>query len=204
MRDGASQIYRGEQLALRRPQNTAYGGRDLGSTVEQAIREVNQKVKLPPATLCSGAGEYASAKRANARLALIVPVTVAVIFFLLYCHVRLLQMGGARDGKPGPFADRGHLCALFHRHAFQRLSGIGTLALFGVAVETGVIMIEYINQLRARGYNIHEAAVEGAVLRLRPIMMTMLVATLGLLPARSQPASVSDSQKPFAIVIVAA
>jgi cobalt-zinc-cadmium resistance protein CzcA len=69
-------------------------------------------------------------------------------------------------------------------------------------VETGVIMIEYINQLRARGYGVHEAAVEGAVLRLRPIMMTMLVATLGLLPAATSTGIGSDSQKPFAIVIV--
>jgi heavy metal efflux system protein len=85
---------------------------------------------------------------------------------------------------------------------FSVSSGIGTLALFGVAVETGVIMIEYINQLRSRGYGIHEAAVEGAVLRLRPIMMTMLVATLGLLPAAISTGIGSDSQKPFAIVIV--
>jgi cobalt-zinc-cadmium resistance protein CzcA len=76
------------------------------------------------------------------------------------------------------------------------------LALFGVSVQTGVIMLEYINQLRARGYIIKEAAIEGAVLRLRPIMMTMLVATLGLLPAALSHAIGSDSQRPFAIVIV--
>jgi cobalt-zinc-cadmium resistance protein CzcA len=81
-------------------------------------------------------------------------------------------------------------------------SGVGFLALFGVSVQTGVIMLEYINQLRARGYTIPEAAVEGAILRLRPIMMTMLVATLGLLPAAMSHAIGSDSQRPFAIVIV--
>src|SRR5438105_3360099 len=85
---------------------------------------------------------------------------------------------------------------------FSVSSGIGMLALFGVAVETGVIMIEYINQLRARGYGVHEAAVEGAVLRLRPIMMTMLVATFGLLPAAMSTCIGSASQKPLAIVIV--
>jgi cobalt-zinc-cadmium resistance protein CzcA len=74
--------------------------------------------------------------------------------------------------------------------------------LFGVAVQTGVIMVEYINQLRARGHAIADAAVEGAVLRLRPIMMTMLVATLGLLPAAVSRGIGSDSQRPFAIVIV--
>jgi cobalt-zinc-cadmium resistance protein CzcA len=76
------------------------------------------------------------------------------------------------------------------------------LALFGVSVQTGVIMLEYINQLRARGHSIVDAAVDGAVLRLRPIMMTMLVATLGLLPAALSHGIGSDSQRPFAIVIV--
>jgi cobalt-zinc-cadmium resistance protein CzcA len=85
---------------------------------------------------------------------------------------------------------------------FSVSSGVGFLALFGVSVQTGVIMLEYINQLRTRGYTIPDAAVEGAVLRLRPIMMTMLVATLGLLPAALSHAIGSDSQRPFAIVIV--
>jgi cobalt-zinc-cadmium resistance protein CzcA len=85
---------------------------------------------------------------------------------------------------------------------FSDSSGVGFLALFGVSVQTGVIMLEYINQLRARGYAVVDAAVEGAVLRLRPIMMTMLVATLGLLPAAMSHAIGSDSQRPFAIVIV--
>ena len=85
---------------------------------------------------------------------------------------------------------------------FSVSSGVGFLALFGVSVQTGVIMLEYINQLRARGYTIVESAIEGAVLRLRPIMMTMLVATFGLLPAAMSHAIGSDSQRPFAIVIV--
>src|SRR5882724_6082827 len=85
---------------------------------------------------------------------------------------------------------------------FSVSSGVGFLALFGVSVQTGVIMVEYINQLRARGHTIFDAAKDGAVLRLRPIMMTMLVATLGLLPAATSHGIGSDSQRPFAIVIV--
>jgi len=85
---------------------------------------------------------------------------------------------------------------------FSVSSGVGFLALFGVSVQIGVIMITYINQLRARGHSVTTAAVEGAVLRLRPIMMTMLVATLGLLPAALSHDIGSDSQRPFAIVIV--
>jgi cobalt-zinc-cadmium resistance protein CzcA len=85
---------------------------------------------------------------------------------------------------------------------FSVSSGVGFLALFGVAVQVGVIMLEYINQMRVRGHSIEESAIEGAVLRLRPIMMTMLVATLGLLPAATSHGIGSDSQRPFAIVIV--
>jgi cobalt-zinc-cadmium resistance protein CzcA len=85
---------------------------------------------------------------------------------------------------------------------FSVSSGVGFLALFGVSVQTGVIMLEYINQLRARGHSVEDAAIDGAVLRLRPIMMTMLVATLGLLPAALSRGIGSDSQRPFAIVIV--
>jgi cobalt-zinc-cadmium resistance protein CzcA len=85
---------------------------------------------------------------------------------------------------------------------FSVSSGVGFLALFGVSVQTGVILLEYINQLRARGQSIMEAAVDGSVLRLRPIMMTMLVASVGLLPAALSRGIGSDSQRPFAIVIV--
>ena len=96
----------------------------------------------------------------------------------------------------------GLLALLLTGTHFSVSSGVGFLALFGVSVQTGVIMLEYINQLRARGHTVVEAAVEGAVLRLRPIMMTMLVATLGLLPAALSRGIGSDSQRPFAIVIV--
>ena len=201
MLDGASQIYRennSRYVAIK----YSVRGRDLGSTVEQAIQEVNQKVKLPPGYYLEWAGEYASAKRANARLALIVPITVAVIFFLLYSMFSSFKWAGLALVSLA-LSPIGALFALYFTGThFSVSSGIGTLALFGVAVETGVIMIEYINQLRARGYSVRDAAVEGAVLRLRPIMMTMLVATLGLLPAAISTGIGSDSQKPFAIVIV--
>jgi cobalt-zinc-cadmium resistance protein CzcA len=96
----------------------------------------------------------------------------------------------------------GLLALLITGTHFSVSSGVGFLALFGVSVQTGVIMLEYINQLRARGYTIIDSAIEGAILRLRPIMMTMLVATFGLVPAALSHAIGSDSQRPFAIVIV--
>jgi heavy metal efflux system protein len=201
MRDGASQIYR-ENSSRYVAIKYSVRGRDLGSTVEEAIGEVNRRVKLPAGYTLQWAGEYASAKRANARLAVIVPVTVAVIFFLLYSMFGSFKWAALAMVSLA-LSPIGALFALYLTGThFSVSSGIGTLALFGVAVETGVIMIEYINQLRARGYGIHQAAVEGAVLRLRPIMMTMLVATLGLLPAAISTGIGSDSQKPFAIVIV--
>ena len=177
-------------------------GRDLGTTVEDAIKQIGQKVKLPPGYGLGWSGEYESEKRAEARLALIVPLTILVIFIILYTMFRsykwvlliLLNVGLARVG--------GFLALLITGTYLNVSSGVGMLALFGVSVQTGVIMLEYINQLRARGYSIADAAVEGAVLRLRPIMMTMLVATLGLLPAALSHDIGSDSQRPFAIVIV--
>jgi cobalt-zinc-cadmium resistance protein CzcA len=96
----------------------------------------------------------------------------------------------------------GLLALLLTGTHFSVSSGVGFLALFGVAVQTGVIMLEYINQLRARGHAVEDAAIEGSVKRLRPIIMTMLVASLGLLPAALSRGIGSDSQRPFAIVIV--
>jgi heavy metal efflux system protein len=201
IRDGASQIYRennSRYVALK----YSVRGRDLGSSVEEAIRKVNAGVKLPPGYTTEWAGEYESAKRANARLSVIVPVTVVAIFFLLYSMFNSFKWAGLAMVSVF-LAPIGALFALYLTGThFSVSSGVGTLALFGVAVETGVIMIEYINQLRARGFSVEESAVEGAVLRLRPVMMTMLVATLGLLPAAISTGIGSDSQKPFAIVIV--
>ena len=199
--DGASQIYReanSRYVALK----YSVRGRDLGSTVEEAMRKVSEKVKLPPGYTTEWAGEYQSEERANKRLSLIVPMTVAMIFFLLYSMFGSFKWASLVMVTM-LIAPIGALLALFLTGThFSVSSGIGALALFGVSVQTGVIMIEYINQLRARGHSVEESAVEGAVLRLRPIMMTMLVATLGLLPAALSRGIGSDSQRPFAIVIV--
>jgi cobalt-zinc-cadmium resistance protein CzcA len=131
-----------------------------------------------------------------------VPLTIFLIFITLYTMFRsfkwaLLILANVVMARVG-----GLLALLVTGTFFSVSSGVGFLALFGVSVQTGVIMLEYINQLRARGYTVADAAVEGAVLRLRPIMMTMLVATFGLIPAALSHAIGSDSQRPFAIVIV--
>jgi cobalt-zinc-cadmium resistance protein CzcA len=201
VKDGAYDIYReGNTRYLAVTFNVR--GRDLGTTVEEAVKQINKQVKWPPGYRIEWSGEYESEKRAEARLLIVVPLTILVIFIILFTMFRsfkwamliLVNVALARIG--------GLVALLVTGTYFSVSSGVGMLALFGVSVQTGVIMLEYINQLRARGHRIVDAAVEGAVLRLRPILMTMLVATLGLLPAALSHAIGSDSQRPFAIVIV--
>jgi cobalt-zinc-cadmium resistance protein CzcA len=201
IRDGAYDIFR--------EKNTRYVAvrfevrdRDLGTTVREAMDKIDRQVDLPRGYYTQWSGEYESEQRAARRLEIIVPLTILVIFIILYTMFRsakwtLLILGVVSMAPLG-----GCLALLITRTNFSVSSGVGFLALFGVSVQTGVIMLEYINQLRARGFTVVDAAVEGAVLRLRPIMMTMLVATFGLVPAAMSHAIGSDSQRPFAMVIV--
>jgi len=199
--DGGSEIYREENqryVAIK----YSVRGRDLGSTVEEAMNKVNAKVQLPRGYHINWEGEYESQKRAQARLFVIVPLTILVIFLILYSMFRSFKWAILILANVALAAIGGSFALLVSRTNFSVSSGVGFLALFGVSVQTGMIMLEYINQLRAKGHPIEHSAIEGAVLRLRPIMMTMLVATLGLLPAALSHAIGSDSQRPFAIVIV--
>jgi cobalt-zinc-cadmium resistance protein CzcA len=201
MQDGASQLYRegnSRYVAIK----FSVRGRDLGSTVREAMSKVDRMVELPPRYELKWAGEYESQKRSERRLMMIIPVTVFLIFMIIYsafgsakwAALHLVNVAVARVGG---------LAALYITGTnFSVSSGVGFLALFGASVQTGVIMVEYINQLRAQGMPIEQAAIEGATRRLRPIMMTMVVATLGLLPAAVSHAIGSDSQRPFAIVVV--
>ena len=177
-------------------------GRALGDAVREAIQKVNAQVKLPRGYHISWEGEYQSEVRADKRLAIIVPLTVLLIFIILYSMYKSFKWAILILATVAMASIGGLLVLLITRTNFSVSSEVGFLALFGVSVQTGVIMLEYINQLRARGNSIEEAAVEGAVMRLRPIMMTMLVATLGLLPAALSHGIGSDTQRPFATVIV--
>jgi heavy metal efflux system protein len=201
VRDDAYDIYREDgsrYVAIR----FEVRGRDLGTTVRESIDKIAKNVQLPRGYHLEWSGEYDSEKRAEARLALIVPLTIFLIFIILYSMFRSFKWALLILANVA-MAPVGGLLALLVTHTyFSVSSGVGFLALFGVSVQTGVIMLEYINQLRVRGYTVADAAAEGAALRLRPIMMTMLVATLGLLPAAMSHAIGSDSQRPFAIVIV--
>jgi cobalt-zinc-cadmium resistance protein CzcA len=176
--------------------------RDLGNTVQEAIDKVSKQVALPAGYRIDWAGEYESQKRSSRRLMIVCPLTIMLIFIILYgmfgsfkwamlvlANVAIAPLGGLLA------------LALTGTH-FSVSSGVGFLALFGVSVQTGIIMLECINQMRSTGLSIRDSALHGAVLRLRPILMTMLVATLGLLPAALSHEIGSDSQRPFAIVIV--
>ena len=201
IQDGASMIYRegnSRYIAIK----YSVRGRDLGSTVRQAMTEVDQKVKLPEGYHLDWAGEYESQQRAAKRLSIVIPITLLLIFFILYSEFdsfkwSLLILLNVAMAPAGGLA--GLLITGTH---FSVSSGLGFLALFGVAVQTGVILVEHINQLRARGLAVRQAVFEGSTRRLRPIMMTMLAASLGLLPAALSHDIGSDSQRPFAIVIV--
>jgi heavy metal efflux system protein len=199
--DGASEIYReanSRYVAIK----YSVRGRDLGGAVEEAMKSVAAKVKLPSGYHLDWAGEYASQKRSQKRLMVVLPITLFVIYMILYAMFKsskwaLLILANVAVAPIG-----GILALLVTGTHFSVSSGVGFLALFGVSVETGVIMLEYINQIRGQGLPVEAAAIEGAVLRLRPMMMTMLVASLGLLPAALSHGIGSDSQRPFSIVIV--
>jgi cobalt-zinc-cadmium resistance protein CzcA len=199
--NGASMIYRQSNrrfIAVK----FSVRDRDLGSTVEDAQRQIRKKILLPEGYDLDWSGEFESQRRAEARLALVVPLTVLAIFSLLYFMFGtykwpLLIMADVMLARIG-----GVLALFLTGTNFSVSSGIGFLAVFGVSIQTGVLLISYINQMRAKGLSIKIAVVEGASLRLRPIMMTALVATFGLLPAAMSHAIGSDSQRPMAIVIV--
>ncbi len=176
--------------------------RALGDAVREAIQKVNEQVKLPRGYHIGWEGEFQSELRAEARMLIIVPITVLLIFIILYSMYKSFKWAILILATVAMASVGGLLVLLVTGTELSVSSEVGFLALFGVSVQSGVILLEYINQLRARGFTVEEAAVEGSVVRLRPIIMTMLVATLGLLPAALSHGIGSDSQRPFAIVIV--
>jgi cobalt-zinc-cadmium resistance protein CzcA len=199
--DEGSEIYRENN---QRYVAIKYSVRDraLGDAVREAIQKVNAQVKLPRGYHIAWEGEFQSELRAEARMLIIVPITVLLIFIILYSMYKSFKWAILILATVAMASVGGLLVLLVTGTELSVSSEVGFLALFGVSVQSGVILLEYINQLRARGMVVEEAAVEGSVGRLRPIIMTMLVATLGLLPAALSHGIGSDSQRPFAIVIV--
>jgi cobalt-zinc-cadmium resistance protein CzcA len=199
--EGASMIYR-ERSTRFIAVKFSVRGRDLGSTIAEAQKTLKRKVLLPEGYELNWSGEFESQKRAEARLNVVIPITVFAIFFILFLVFKSIKMALIIMTNV-IFARIGGVAALLLTGTnFSVSSGIGFLAVFGVSIQTGVLLVSYINQMRLQGHNIRDAVIEGSCLRLRPIMMTALVATFGLLPAALSHAIGSDSQRPMAIVIV--
>jgi cobalt-zinc-cadmium resistance protein CzcA len=199
---GASFIYRQHNSRYIGVQFSVEG-RDLAGAVEDAIQQVDKKVVLPQGYRLDWGGEYTRYTASRAQLAVILPLTVALIFvllFSLYVNFKfpLITVLGVLLSAPA-----GGIVALWLTGTpFSVSSGIGFLALFGVSVQTAIVYISYVNELRRNGLGMTEAIREGAILRLRPIVMTALVAALGLLPAALATGVGTDTQRPFALVIV--
>jgi cobalt-zinc-cadmium resistance protein CzcA len=178
-------------------------GRDLASTVREAQKAVDRAVKMPQGYRARWGGEFEEYTASRDQMNVVLPVTVFLIFailFVLYHNLKfpLITVVGVILSAPLG----GLLAMLFTGTPFSVSSMIGFLALFGVSVQTAVVYISYANELRLGGSNIAEATRTAAILRLRPIMMTALVAALGVLPAAISTGVGSDTQKPFALVIV--
>jgi cobalt-zinc-cadmium resistance protein CzcA len=199
---GASFIYREDNSRYIGVQFSVEG-RDLAGAVEDGQRQVAAAVKLPSGYRIEWGGEYEEYTASRKQLVFILPLTLLLIFLLLFMLYDNLKFPLVTVLAVLISAPVGGLLALaITGTPFSVSSGIGFLALFGVSVQTAVIFISYANQLRKEGHAIPEATREAAILRLRPIMMTALVAALGLLPAALATSVGSDTQRPFAMVIV--
>ncbi len=200
--NGASFIYRQDNARYIGIQYSVEG-RDLASAVQDAQAAVAKTFKLPTGYHAAWGGEFEEYNQSRAQLQFVLPITFGLIFLLLfglYHNVKfpvITVLGVILSGPIG-----GMLALIVTGTHFSVSSGIGFLALFGVSVQTAVVYISYANELRLGGKGIADATREAALLRLRPIMMTALVAAFGLLPAALATGVGTDSQRPFALVIV--
>lgn len=177
-------------------------GRDIGSFVKEGQERIEKSVKLPPGYYIEWGGQFENQQRAMNKLMLVVPLSILIIFFLLmatfssYKHALLVMLNV-------PFALIGGVIALWIRGMYLNVpASIGFIALFGVAVLNGLVLVSYINQLRVEGKDLLPAIREGAETRLRPVLMTALVATLGFMPMALSHGSGAEVQKPLATVVI--
>lgn len=177
-------------------------GRDLGSFVEEARAKIEGAVKLPPGYRLEYGGNYEKLQSGRARLALIVPITFAVIFLLLFTTFGSLKQA-ALVFTGIPFAITGGILALLFRGIpFSMSAAVGFIALFGVAVLNGLVLVSFINQLRKEGVPLRQAVERGCLLRLRPVLMTAAVASIGFLPMALGHGAGAEVQRPLATVVI--
>jgi cobalt-zinc-cadmium resistance protein CzcA len=201
LEDSPNIIYREDGRRFT-PVKFSVRGRDLASTVQEAERQVEEQVRLPPETNLIWSGEINELKEAEGRLLLILPLTLFAIGFLVYSAVRnwlatlivLVNIPVACTG--------GILALLITREELSVSAAMGFISIFGLAVQDALIVVTYFQQLRAAGRALDQAALQAADKRLRPALMTTLVATLGLLPAALSHGIGAQTQKPLAIVVI--
>jgi len=177
-------------------------GRDLGSFVAECQEAIRGRIRLPRGYWIVWGGQFENQQRAVGRLTIVVPVVLILIFVLLFASFNSLR-NAALIMLNVPFAMIGGIVALFISHQTLSVPAIiGFIALFGVAVQNGVILVSYIMQLEKRGYSVERAAIEGAQVRLRPVLMTALVAIVGLLPKILSGGTGAEVQRPLATVVL--
>jgi cobalt-zinc-cadmium resistance protein CzcA len=177
-------------------------GRDIGSFVREAQEQIAKQAELPAGYYIKWGGQFENLQRASARLLIVVPLALVLIFVLLFT-----AFGSVRQAlliyTGVPFAIVGGIFALVLRGMpFTISAGVGFIALFGVAVLNGVVMVSYINRLRDEGRSIQDAVREGAEMRLRPVLMTALVASLGFIPMAIGTSAGAEVQRPLASVVI--
>jgi cobalt-zinc-cadmium resistance protein CzcA len=177
-------------------------GRDVDGFVRDANTAVKQKVKIPAGYWMEWGGSFENQQRAMARLALIVPLTIGLIFVLLYTAFDSLTHATLIIANV-PFAVIGGVFGLFISGQYLSVpSAIGFIAVFGVAMLNGIVLVSFINDLRHQGRSVQQAVREGTLLRLRPVLMTASVAILGLIPMLLSTGVGAETQRPLATVVV--
>lgn len=177
-------------------------GRDIGSFVAEAQTAIEKDVKLPPGYYLKWGGQFENLERATSRLMIVVPIALFLIFILLFTTFNSVKQASLIYTSI-PLAAIGGILALWLRGLpFSISAGVGFIALFGVAVLDGVVMVSYINKLREEGKSVANAVREGAEARLRPILMTAMVATLGFVPMAIATSAGAEVQRPLATVVI--
>jgi cobalt-zinc-cadmium resistance protein CzcA len=199
--NGATQIWRdaGSRMATIRAN---VRGRDLATSVEDAQKRVKQMVALPPGYSVEWSGEFQRQQEASHQLAIVMPVTLIVILTILYLSCGTLR-GAVIMFSVIPLAAIGAVLALYATNTYFSISaGVGLIALFGLAVKNGILLVSFVNELRHEGLSVEDAVLQGALTRMRPVLMTAVIAAAGLLPAAVSNEIGAQSQRPFAIVII--
>jgi cobalt-zinc-cadmium resistance protein CzcA len=177
-------------------------GRDMGSVVADIQQRVADKVELPPGYTFDYGGQFENQQRAMTRLSIIVPIVIGGVFFMLWMTFNSLRQAFIIIVNV-PLALVGGIMGLFITGNYLSVpASVGFIALFGIAVQNGMVLVTYFNDLRERGLDVAEAAQQGALLRLRPVLMTALTTILGLLPLLLATGIGSEVQRPLASVVV--